>query len=257
MKIIVLMTDGENEHQRFVKPDRRTGPSGVWVFDPDRVEARRGDLDAGDGFDADGDSTYSVHFPDRDKWYWPRNGSWRDRPDTNGKSGSAVELTFPQLYARMPMRTMENELFRDLHDKVSNWQDSDELMRAELLAPIQDGLSKSRQNVSSKQAGFVDHAENDDDKTHWDEERQAFVSVWEHAADTRLYSQCDLFKGAAQEGGTDTVIFTIAFEAEDWGAQKMRNCGSGPGTHHDASIETIEQVFDSIARSIGKLRLTQ
>ena len=94
LKIIILMSDGQNTNQYMLNPSRRTGLSDVWYNETaDR---------------------YSVYHSNGTKnYYWPDEDGWYDHPYGNGTSysctpycgyheepGTAVQMTYPELFAR-------------------------------------------------------------------------------------------------------------------------------------------------------------
>ncbi|MCD9148631.1 TadE/TadG family type IV pilus assembly protein [Pseudophaeobacter flagellatus] len=98
LKIIIVMSDGQNTNQYMLNPSRRTGPSEVW-YNP-----------------ATGD--YSVYKSNRElNYYWPASDDWHDHPYGNGTSlvcgswscsyqeepGEAIQLTYPQLFAQVSL----------------------------------------------------------------------------------------------------------------------------------------------------------
>lgn len=66
-----------------------------------------------------------------------------------------------------------------------------------------------------------------------------------------LYSQCELAKTAGM------IVFTIAYETDNTGEQEMENCASSPNHFFEADQLNVEDVFQSVARTINQLRLTQ
>ncbi len=87
-KIIVLMTDGVNTTQYYLKDEYRSGPSGIFynTADPDRLSV------------AMDDGNY-YWFDDHDYW-WEWNWTIQDHPYGDEEPGDAVEYSFPQLWER-------------------------------------------------------------------------------------------------------------------------------------------------------------
>lgn len=93
-KVIVLMTDGVNTSQHYLYPQYRSGPSGIYRNSsyPNR---------------------WSVSYSSPGWYYWIRSdgGSWsqqgwHDHPygAGAGEPGSAIEMSFPELWAQKPWR---------------------------------------------------------------------------------------------------------------------------------------------------------
>ncbi|MEM7213466.1 MAG: pilus assembly protein TadG-related protein, partial [Pseudomonadota bacterium] len=72
LKVIVLMTDGKNTSQYYIKDDFRSGDSNVYWNE----EAGR----------------YSIYVPDYNEYYWPDSGNWRDHAYGEFETGDAVRL---------------------------------------------------------------------------------------------------------------------------------------------------------------------
>lgn len=78
-KVVVIMTDGVNTTQHYLHDDYRSGPSGVWY-----------NADSGE---------YSTFFSGSGGWYyWDNARRWRRHPHGDHEWGTAVELTFQQLW---------------------------------------------------------------------------------------------------------------------------------------------------------------
>ncbi len=75
--------------------------------------------------------------------------------------------------------------------------------------------------------------------------------VYADHADTRLAAIC----GQARDAGI--VVFAIGFEAPQRGLDAMENCASSPSHYFDVAGVEISDAFNSIARTITQLRLTQ
>jgi hypothetical protein len=86
LKVVVLMTDGQNTDQYYLNPSLRDGLSNVW-YNPTS-------------------DRYSVfHDKGNTKYFWPHAGVWRDAPygnlpGDNPALGESVRLTYPELFNR-------------------------------------------------------------------------------------------------------------------------------------------------------------
>ncbi len=88
LKVIILMTDGENTNQYDVIQTRKRGGTNVFV-DPDN-------------------GNISNYDPDSDTYYWQRNGAVRSYPD-DGSNDNAVELQWVDLWANYSARMLAGE----------------------------------------------------------------------------------------------------------------------------------------------------
>jgi len=79
LKVIVLMTDGQNTSQYYINDGFRTGNSNIWWNE----EQER----------------YSVYDPGRDEYYWRHSGDWEDHPYGDEETGTAANLTYAELWA--------------------------------------------------------------------------------------------------------------------------------------------------------------
>ncbi|SPJ30813.1 TadE/TadG family type IV pilus assembly protein [Falsiruegeria mediterranea] len=64
LKVIVLMTDGQNTSQYYLRDQYRQGNSNIW-------------------WNAE-EEKYSVYRPSTNRYYWPHDSSWQDHPYGNG-----------------------------------------------------------------------------------------------------------------------------------------------------------------------------
>lgn len=64
LKVVVLMSDGQNTSQYYVNSQFRSGDSNIWWNSQE--------------------DTYSVYNPSSGSYYWPHNDSWQDHPYGNG-----------------------------------------------------------------------------------------------------------------------------------------------------------------------------
>lgn len=63
MKVVVLMTDGVNTNQHYLKDAYRAGPSEIWRYVDQRNKAY-----------------YSIYNPTSNKYYYTGDGNWYDEP---------------------------------------------------------------------------------------------------------------------------------------------------------------------------------
>lgn len=88
-KIIVLMTDGVNTDQYFLKDQYRDGPSGIYynTANRSRISVKYG-------------NSGNYYWLDTDNYWWYWNWTVHDHPYGDEEYGDAVEYTFPQLWER-------------------------------------------------------------------------------------------------------------------------------------------------------------
>lgn len=113
LKIIILMSDGENTTQYMLNPSRRDGPSGVWYNQAARNEAVSNYQSVQKGYSIE----HSQGGSNKPFW-WPYYKKYMDHPYGNGtyyqcdyfgncgektepgNPDGAVELSYPELYNR-------------------------------------------------------------------------------------------------------------------------------------------------------------
>ncbi|WP_416368872.1 pilus assembly protein TadG-related protein [Tritonibacter mobilis] len=122
LKVIVMMTDGQNTSQYYLRNSYREGDSPVWYNAQERV--------------------YSTYDPNRGSkpYYWDNLQRWADHPYGNGtyeetyctgtlyygncyygswqtrtvdEPGTAVQLSYPDLFADTSLRYLRDRLFGD------------------------------------------------------------------------------------------------------------------------------------------------
>lgn len=125
LKIIILMSDGQNTNQYMLNPSRREGLSNVW-HNPD-ANVYRGN---------DGSGAYSVYHSNGEKsYYWAHMNRWEDHPYGNGtyevcdryscetvqEEGTATRLTYPELHARASLAHIARYLYEFSSSAWSDW----------------------------------------------------------------------------------------------------------------------------------------
>ncbi|MGX9354621.1 pilus assembly protein TadG-related protein [Roseobacteraceae bacterium S113] len=116
MKILVLMTDGENTSQFNLRSNLRSGWSDVYVDER--------------GTSSRSDDRYSVKVRDwsgtsNDMWYWERyrDWSWNSRY-RNYSDGNVRRLTHQELYERFNVNVVEDRFFdKPYWDGWISWND--------------------------------------------------------------------------------------------------------------------------------------
>ncbi|MDX1780593.1 MAG: pilus assembly protein TadG-related protein [Thalassovita sp.] len=220
LKIIVLMTDGENTDQYMLNPSMRSGMSDVWYKPVTSDTNLNGIKDIGE-IDFD-DARYSVMHSNGEttEYWWPDSGfkDWYDHPYGNGsyqvctdlgscilreEQGDAERLTFPELFNRTSL---------------------------------------------AYNADFI-HSYQGNRWTVW--YNNAFSKKESSAKDQRTKNICS----AAKNQGI--AVFTIGFEAPRSGQRLLSRCASSPSHHFDVNGLDIADAFAAIAASITKLRLVQ
>jgi hypothetical protein len=100
LKIVVLMTDGENTRQYDLHERYRSGPSPFWR-DPDN-----GDI--------------SVYYEAYDEYWQVAEERWSDFPD-GGSNNNAVRLDYADLWHHVPTQAIRSNFFDSEAYAGSDW----------------------------------------------------------------------------------------------------------------------------------------
>lgn len=92
LKVVVLMTDGQNTDQTDLRDHVRSGPSRFWR-DPD-----------------DGD--ISVYYEEWDEYWWEDHNVWEDEPD-GGSNDNAYQLDWSEVWNWVSVNHIDSAWFHD------------------------------------------------------------------------------------------------------------------------------------------------
>lgn len=227
LKVVVLMTDGENFEERRIIDSMKSGASNVWI-NPDDTST----------------GTYSLYNPSNGRYWWSSNNSWQDYPYGNspeqscttetvctrwnwrgnctqtsqeqtctvtGYSGPARQLDYPELWHRASMYWVGRNIYAAAEGYAHN-----------------QSANRARQWLFS-----------------WT------TSTAPSVKDQRLRDMCDAVKS------TGMIIFSVAFEADPGGIRELRDCATSNAHFFDVDGLEVRTAFRSIAVQISQLRLTQ
>jgi hypothetical protein len=231
IKVIVLMTDGQNTTQYFIEPSFRAGDSNIWWNDQEEVYSVYVGLDT---WDEDNDGITNEPL-----FYWPHTNQWRNHAYGEGvyeetqytqectsfrnngscrryrtvahtvlvnEPGSAEVLTYADLWAYTSMEAVVRSLYAPWMNWNQAWNDW-------FWGPLR-GVNGTTKN-------------------------------------TQTLSMCNAAKNAG------IIVFTIGFEAPASGNTILQQCASSVSHFFDVQGLEISDAFDAIASSIRQLRLTQ
>lgn len=218
LKVLIVMSDGENTEHWELNPDFRDGDSNIYknnngyytVYDPDRPAAVTTTCETR------GEWRYNRW---RGRWYWyeweectttggqyfwHRTDSWNTEPD--GGFSNNTRLTYPQLWQDVSVRYMADDI----------------MYPVEWNRTVRDFW---RYNV--------------------------YTQVSRNTKNPRTATLCDAIKAQG------VVVFTIGFEATPVGDATLRDCATSPGHFFDVEGLQIQSAFAAIASQIQQLKLTQ
>lgn len=227
LKVVVLMTDGQNTSQYYVEDDYRDGNSEIYWNEQTEQYSVRNTLD--------GDNN--------DGWFWWRNDQvWRDHPKGNGDwiCGREGLRGYP---IDADNDGFEEEYFCNVDPNRSDNESgtATNLTYSELWA-----YTSLYWNTKYNYFPWM----NDNQaKNEW--YYDVYNYVGSSTKDARTKKICDAAK--AQR----VVVYTIGFEAPSGGVSVLKECASSPGHFFDVDGLEITNAFRSIAQQITQLRLTQ
>ncbi len=223
LKVIVLMTDGENTTEYKLRNASNGGPYDGNVWSP----LYRNTYYANNNYTV---NQYSLYDDVKKKWYSVEADSWLDHPwgdgktqvcgkhscswvnDTgyNGTVKKSVQMTWEEVWKRMGVYYLSDYIVYDAYGSSS---------------------TRNKWRPSSVTNPTLTTYVNDD-------------------KDSQTLALCDAAKAE------DVRIYTIAFEAPRGGQQLLSQCASSDASHYEVEGLDIEDAFAGIVQSINKLRLT-
>lgn len=231
LKVVVLMTDGQNTSQYFIEDDFRTGDSNIWWNEQEEIYSVYIGQDSGDE-DNDGNTTEPM-------FYWPHSDEWMDHAYGEG----VYEETETDYECYSYRRNGSCRRYRQVTTTVTvNEPGSAEVLTyADLWAQ-----TSIKYNLYEHYYPWMNDSEAAND---WFYDVRSYVGG--SAKDIRTKAICD----AAKED--DIVVFTIGFEAPESGQTVLEDCASSISHYFDVDGLEITDAFAAIASSIRQLRLTQ
>ncbi|NIZ63104.1 hypothetical protein DL239_19245 [Sedimentitalea sp. CY04] len=133
LKVVVLMTDGQNTSQYFIEPEHRSGDSGIWY----NATAKRYS-----SFYQYYDDKYGVGYYWDDPGYDYRSSNWRSHPYGDHETGDAVRLSQAELWAYTGLKYVYKYIYND-------WMHSDDA-KAEWYYGVYDYVRSSEKNTRTK-----------------------------------------------------------------------------------------------------------
>jgi hypothetical protein len=229
MKVIILMTDGENVAHIAMKDQYKSGPSNIWANQNDTTY-----------------KTFSMYDANKNKYFWRNDNQWHDVPYGNEDVATYTTESYCRRYYSngtcryWGTRTVIDGSTTQNNARRLNYEDL--WTRATVYwvgrylfaeAYYRDATSSTKNSVANS---FVN-------------DRVYTVSA--ATKDKHLSDVC------AAARNTGVVIFTVAFEAGQNGKNVLRDCASSDGNYFDVAGLEISTAFRAIARQISYLRLTQ
>jgi len=233
LKVLVLMTDGQNTSQYYLPDDYRSDPTNAWWNAEEGVYS----VNTGpDTYDRDDDGNTSE-----DMYYWNELEEWGDHPYGNGTYEGEGEGEVCKKYDK---KTGDCKKYKTV--KVTTAVEEDgtavELSMGDLFAYTT--ALEIADNIFAPTMG------QDDARDKWYYGTR-YVYVNSSTKNARTKAICDAAKVE------NIIVFTIGFEAPWSGLEVLKDCASSDSHFFDVDGLEIADAFASIASSIRKLRLTQ
>lgn len=231
LKVVVLMTDGQNTSQYYIDDDFRTGDSNIWWNEQEEVYSVYIGQDTGDE-DNDGNTEEPMY-------YWPHLNDWRDHAYGEG----TYDETQTTWECKSYRRNGSCRRYRKIYKVVT----VNEPGTAEVVTyPDLWAHTTLKYNLYEHYYPWM----NDSDAANdWYYDVRKYVGG--STKDARTQSICDAAKA------NDIVVFTIGFEAPSNGVAVLQNCASSISHYFDVDGLEIADAFAAIAASIRQLRLIQ
>lgn len=232
LKVIVVMSDGQNTSQYYINDEYRSGDSNIWWNDQEEQYSVYIGLDD-DDLDEDGITNEPMY-------YWALNGEWHDHAYGEGSYDEVQYELECTSYRR-------NGSCRRYTQVPSGTITVDEPGSAEVLSYGELWAYTSMEWIVRDL--YEPWMYDNDAWNDWYYDVRNYVGS--STKDSRVSQICDAAKNA------NIIVFTIGFEAPDHGDDVLEDCASSPAHFFDVDGLAISDAFSSIAASIRKLRLTQ
>jgi Flp pilus assembly protein TadG len=233
LKIVVLMSDGQNTRQHFVTDDYREGNSNVWYNAQEDFYSIYLGEDEGDD---DNDGIYNEPI-----YYWPEDRVFRNHAYGEGtyEVTEKVNSDICKSYRRNGTCKRYKKIKKTI--TVSEPGEAEVLSYADLWAYttpkyVADNIYGPLMGESAARNAWYYPVIDD---------------VGYGTKDARTRSVCE----AAKDEGI--IVYTIGFEAPDAARVVLQDCASSDSHYFDVSGLEIRDAFAAIATSIRQLRLIQ
>ena len=271
IKVLVLMTDGENTDQYYLKDSYRDGASGIWADDDGHYSSYMGLF-----YSNDSDWTPGAPWTDRSrvppsslvKW---TSGNSRgikksqafhvffqhDRTNTRGDRNAWYPIPYGANPATFSFDAARYNAPADLDDEDSRFdvEETGHQTRLALYGATEMSYPRLFDNVHVQY--WSDKIRYEAQVTsigRWDSWYDAVKWIEPGVKDSRLHTIC---QKAREE---DVEIFTISFEAPAAGQAALLNCandGASTSRYFDVEGSEIRDAFASIVEQLNLLRLTK
>ncbi len=232
LKVLVVMSDGENTTEFDLKEPYKSGLSSIW-FAKDYADQPLWDVDQDQiSIQTRGQGTSWRS----DDWFFHLDASYWENDEGNHPRGYPDYQSETSADAQNPHTPGRGQAYDDDVYHAS-WQDIfSGWVRTEIY------LEFFREPYMEREISYSTYV-----ATFYAMEAKVNGS----SADNRLSSIC------AAARGQNIVIYSVAFEAPWRGQAALRDCASSPNHYFDVDGVEISEAFSAIASDIRALKLTQ
>ncbi|WP_406736182.1 pilus assembly protein TadG-related protein [Thioclava sp. GXIMD4215] len=229
IKVMVLMTDGQNTGSYSIKSAYRSG--GSFFYSTASSTAFGTDQNSYNALFANMtaiDANLYYRYSDR-YWYYKYGSQWYRKSgspysgqwSTTNSPGTLRQIAWSTVWSRnsVPHEYVIKTFMKPLYDALGANKSSKEIYE---LFSEQSERAATYSNITDDQ----------------------------HEKDAALDAVCTAAKA------NDILIYTLAVDAPSDGAAVLKSCSSGDGFYYDITSDELTNAFSKIAASINSLRLT-
>ncbi|MCI2398071.1 TadE/TadG family type IV pilus assembly protein [Aliiroseovarius subalbicans] len=214
-KVIVLMTDGANTYQNYLRDGYREGASEIWNVEFRDFRYRR-------------KKYYSIYSASRNQYYWPHKGNWY------GHAYGALDADGNKYQERI------------CYDGSCWWQD-EALNHKSRYVPADASKQVTAVNWDFPTL-WTKHTTEWYKQWSWLGDPDGRYNGGNK--DDHLEDICDAVKATGK-----VTIFAVGFEVGEHEDAVMSNCATSVNHYFAADGSDLAEAFAAIARDISKLRL--
>ncbi len=239
LKVVVLMTDGQNTSQYYVDDGFRSGDSDIWWNDQEEVYSVYVGIDY---YDNNNNGEYDDAL-----YYWPDTDDWADHPYGNGEITSSEWIVHVEKYCKRYNRKGKCKKWgnkKTYEEVITTVSEDGQAVR--LQYPDLWAYTSLQSNVINNYLPWMNYNQAWNDWYY-----DVYNYVGSSTKNSRTEDICDAAKAE------DIIVFTIGFEAPSSGQAILKDCASSDNHYFDVDGLEIQDAFAAIASSIAQLKLTQ
>ncbi len=238
LKVLVVMSDGENTYQHRLKDEYRDGLTEVWYHDSTETYSIYEGIA----------TVYEYETTCTTEWVWTKKKkSWYQKEVTTCEDVVVGQSEAPQWRIGVPNGSYHSE-YTDERKFATYIDDNGDL-------DDPDNIEEESYLLSWPQLFNLFTPEYIDDEDIYGESGMNYPVEYLNGStmNTRTNNICT----AAKDAGIQ--VYTVGFDITAGGTAEtvLENCASSDSHYFDVDEEEIEYAFEAIANNIGLLRLTE